>query len=86
MRHVLVIRLSALGDVAILVPVLQGYAGANPDVTFTVAPEANYDFTSLTVNGEAVTADNFQTFLHNASQYSASYHTFNVVFDGSPVQ
>ena len=24
------------------------------DVTFTVAPEANYDFTSLTVNGEAV--------------------------------
>ena len=37
MRHVLVIRLSALGDVAILVPVLQGYAGANPDVTFTVA-------------------------------------------------
>lgn len=37
MQHVLVIRLSALGDVAILVPVLQNYAAANPDVTFTVA-------------------------------------------------
>ena len=28
------------------------------DVTFTVAPEANYDFTSLTVNGEAVEVAN----------------------------
>ena len=28
------------------------------DVTFTVAPEANYDFTSLTVNGEAVNVEN----------------------------
>ena len=37
MRHVLVIRLSALGDVAIMVPVLDRYAAANPDVTFTVA-------------------------------------------------
>ena len=37
MRHVLVIRLSALGDVAIMVPVLEAYAQANPDVRFTVA-------------------------------------------------
>ncbi|MBP3762533.1 MAG: glycosyltransferase family 9 protein, partial [Bacteroidales bacterium] len=33
----LVIRLSALGDVAIMVPVLEAYAQANPDVRFTVA-------------------------------------------------
>ena len=37
MRHVLVIRLSALGDVALMVPVLERYAAGNPDVTFTVA-------------------------------------------------
>lgn len=37
MKHLLVIRLSALGDVAIMVPVLKAYAGANPDVRFTVA-------------------------------------------------
>ncbi|MBR1766570.1 MAG: glycosyltransferase family 9 protein [Bacteroidales bacterium] len=37
MRHILVIRLSALGDVAIMVPVLQAYAWANPHVHFTVA-------------------------------------------------
>ena len=37
MKHVLVIRLSALGDVAIMVPMLKAYARANPDVRFTVA-------------------------------------------------
>ena len=37
MRHVLVIRLSALGDVALMVPVLKGYAEGNPEVRFTVA-------------------------------------------------
>lgn len=37
MRHVLVIRLSALGDVAILAPVLKGVASANSGVLFTVA-------------------------------------------------
>ena len=37
MRHVLVIRLSALGDAAILVPVLRARAAANPAVKFTVA-------------------------------------------------
>ena len=37
MRHVLVIRLSALGDVALMVPVLKGYADGNPEVRFTVA-------------------------------------------------
>ena len=37
MKHVLVIRLSALGDVAIMVPVLRRYAAGNPEVTFTVA-------------------------------------------------
>lgn len=37
MKHVLVIRLSALGDVAIMVPVLRGYAASNAEVTFTVA-------------------------------------------------
>lgn len=37
MKHVLVIRLSALGDVAIMSPVLDNYAAANPEVTFTVA-------------------------------------------------
>ncbi len=37
MKHVLVIRLSALGDVAIMSPVLDNYAAANPEVMFTVA-------------------------------------------------
>lgn len=37
MKHVLVIRLSALGDVAIMAPLVEEYATANPDVTFTVA-------------------------------------------------
>ena len=37
MKHVLVIRLSALGDVAIVQPVLRAWAAANPDVRFTVA-------------------------------------------------
>jgi len=36
-KHVLVIRLSALGDVAIMAPVVKAYADANPDVRFTVA-------------------------------------------------
>lgn len=35
--HVLVIRLSALGDVAILCPIVNARAKANPDVLFTVA-------------------------------------------------
>lgn len=37
MKHVLVIRLSALGDVAIMKPVVKAYADANPGVRFTVA-------------------------------------------------
>ena len=37
MKHILVIRLSALGDVAILVPVLKSYAQTNPDIHFTIA-------------------------------------------------
>ena len=37
MKHVLVIRLSALGDVAIMAPVVRAYADANLDVRFTVA-------------------------------------------------
>ncbi|MCR4658721.1 MAG: glycosyltransferase family 9 protein [Bacteroidales bacterium] len=37
MRRILVIRLSALGDVAILAPVLRQRAAANPDVVFVVA-------------------------------------------------
>lgn len=37
MNHLLVIRLSALGDAAILAPVVRNYATANPDVRFTVA-------------------------------------------------
>lgn len=37
MKHVLVIRLSALGDVAILQPVLKARAAANPDVRFSLA-------------------------------------------------
>jgi len=36
-KHLLVIRLSALGDVAIMVPVLRAYAWANPTIRFTVA-------------------------------------------------
>lgn len=35
--RLLVVRLSALGDVAILVPVLRARAAANPDVTFLLA-------------------------------------------------
>lgn len=37
MKHVLVIRLSALGDVAIMAPIVKAYADANPDIRFTVA-------------------------------------------------
>ena len=37
MKHVLVIRLSALGDVAIMAPLVKAYATANPDIRFTVA-------------------------------------------------
>ena len=35
--HILVIRLSALGDAAIAAPVVDAFADANPDVHFTVA-------------------------------------------------
>ena len=37
MRHVLIIRLSALGDVAIEAPLVRDYATSNPDLRFTVA-------------------------------------------------
>ncbi len=37
MKHVLVIRLSALGDVALMAPLVHDYATTNPDVLFTVA-------------------------------------------------
>lgn len=37
MHNVLVIRLSALGDVAIMVPLVERYASANPDLRFTIA-------------------------------------------------
>lgn len=37
MKHVLVIRLSALGDVALMAPLVHDYATANPDIQFTVA-------------------------------------------------
>lgn len=36
-EHILIIRLSALGDVAILAPVVRERASANPDVLFSVA-------------------------------------------------
>lgn len=37
MRHILVIRLSALGDVAILAPLMRVVSVANPDTKFTIA-------------------------------------------------
>lgn len=37
MHNVLVIRLSALGDVAIMVPLVERYATDNPDLRFTIA-------------------------------------------------
>lgn len=37
MKHVLVIRLSALGDVAIMAPLVEMYASANRDIRFTIA-------------------------------------------------
>lgn len=37
MKHVLVIRLSALGDVALMVPLVHEYASSNPDIRFTIA-------------------------------------------------
>ena len=37
MKHVLVIRLSALGDVAIMVPIVKAYADSNQEIRFTVA-------------------------------------------------
>ena len=36
-RHLLIIRLSALGDVAIMAPLVDRYASAHPTVKFTVA-------------------------------------------------
>ncbi|MBQ9417058.1 MAG: glycosyltransferase family 9 protein [Bacteroidales bacterium] len=36
-KHILVVRLSALGDVALLAPVVLAFAEANPEVHFTVA-------------------------------------------------
>lgn len=36
MNHVLVIRLSALGDVALMAPLVRDYAQTNPDLRFTV--------------------------------------------------
>lgn len=36
-QHILVIRLSALGDVAILQPVVRQWAAANPETLFTIA-------------------------------------------------
>ncbi len=36
-KHVLILRFSALGDVAMTLPVIYSVAKANPDVTFTVA-------------------------------------------------
>ena len=37
MKHVLVIRLSALGDVALMAPLVHDYAMSNPDIRFTIA-------------------------------------------------
>ena len=37
MKHILVIRLSALGDVALLAPLMHQYSQANADLRFTVA-------------------------------------------------
>ena len=37
MKHVLVIRLSALGDVALMVPLVHDYAVSNPNIRFTIA-------------------------------------------------
>lgn len=37
MKHVLVIRLSALGDVALMAPIVRAYADANSDIRFTLA-------------------------------------------------
>ena len=37
MHNILVIRLSALGDVAIMAPLVERYASANPDLRFTIA-------------------------------------------------
>ena len=37
MKHVLVIRLSAFGDVAIMAPLIELYASHNHDIRFTVA-------------------------------------------------
>ena len=37
MKHVLVIRLSALGDVALMAPLVHEYAAANPNIRFTIA-------------------------------------------------
>ena len=41
-RHILVIRLSAMGDVAISVPVLYAFAKANPEVQLTVLTKSNF--------------------------------------------
>ena len=64
MNHLLVIRLSALGDVALLAPVVKAWAAANPAVRFTVAAPplleplfegvANIDFLGVSKKQSAV--------------------------------
>ncbi len=58
--------------------------GKTADVTF--GTEESPVKVGGTVDGVAITAGNFQDYLHHASQYTASRHVFNVVFDGTPVQ
>ena len=38
-KHIVIIRLSALGDVAIAAPLVRAYAEANPKVTFTMVSQ-----------------------------------------------
>ena len=40
MKHILVIRLSALGDVAMTIPVIYSVARTYPHITFTVLTQA----------------------------------------------
>ena len=40
MKHILVIRLSALGDVAMTIPVIYSVARAYPDIRFSVLTQA----------------------------------------------
>ena len=49
----------------------------------TVGTETEPVLVKGSVNGVAITADNFSSYIHQASKYKEGIHVFNVKFDGA---